>query len=63
LETDMTAGLREHDELNARLLGKIPLGRFGKPSEVVAAAAFLVSDASSYVTGTTLLADGGWLAQ
>ncbi|HWI74686.1 MAG TPA: glucose 1-dehydrogenase [Baekduia sp.] len=63
LETDMTAGLREHDRLNAGLLGKIPMGRFGSPAEVVGAAAFLLSDAAAYVTGTTLVADGGWLAQ
>lgn len=63
LETDMTAGLREHERLSATLLGKIPLGRFGRPGDVAAAAAFLVGDASAYVTGATLVADGGWLAQ
>jgi NAD(P)-dependent dehydrogenase (short-subunit alcohol dehydrogenase family) len=62
LETDMTAGLREHDRWSASLLSKIPMGRFGKPAEIVGASLFLASDASRYITGATLFADGGWNA-
>ena len=40
----------------------IPMGRFGKPEEIVGPAIFLASDAASFVTGTTLLVDGGQTA-
>lgn len=38
---------------------KIPLGRPGRPEEIARAAVFLVSDDASYITGHTLVADGG----
>ena len=42
--------------------GRTPLGRWGTGREVGLAAVYLASDASSYVTGSTLAVDGGWLA-
>jgi NAD(P)-dependent dehydrogenase (short-subunit alcohol dehydrogenase family) len=63
LVTEMTAGLREHQQLASDLLDRIPLGRFGEPDEIASAVLFLASQASSYITGATLLADGGWTAQ
>jgi NAD(P)-dependent dehydrogenase (short-subunit alcohol dehydrogenase family) len=48
-------GVLDFDALQER----IPLGRFGEVDEIAAVAVFLASDASSFVTGTTILADGG----
>lgn len=45
-----------------QFLDRIPLGRFGDPSEIANAVAFLGSDQSTYVTGVILPVDGGWLA-
>lgn len=47
-----------HDEL----IDQFPLGRFGRPEEVASVALFLVSDASSYVSGTEIVVDGGMTA-
>jgi NAD(P)-dependent dehydrogenase (short-subunit alcohol dehydrogenase family) len=63
LETDMTEGLRQSEHWRVHLLGRIPLGRFGRPDEVVGAIMFLASPAARYITGTTLFVDGGWTAQ
>ena len=42
---------------------KIPLGRFGRPSEVAGVVVFLASDAASLITGDTIMVDGGFTAQ
>ena len=62
LETELTQGMRESKAISENLLQRTPMRRFGKPEEVVGAALYLASDASSYVTGQTLFVDGGWLA-
>jgi NAD(P)-dependent dehydrogenase (short-subunit alcohol dehydrogenase family) len=53
IETDMTA------DLSDGLVTAVPAGRVGKPEEVAAAVAFLVSDEAAYVNGATLSVDGG----
>ena len=57
IETDMTAALPEENRKQA--LDMIPLGRFGKVEDVTPTAAFLLSDASSYITGAVIHVDGG----
>ena len=47
------------DEIKDSFTAKIPLARFGNPSEVANAVAFLLSDYSSYITGETLKVNGG----
>ena len=44
------------------MLNNIPLGRFANVSDVATTVAFLASDASSMITGTSILVDGGWTA-
>ncbi len=61
IETPMTAGM--HDPaVRQRWLALTPLGRYGKPEEVAAAALFLASDESAFITGHVLNVDGGWQA-
>ena len=57
--SEMTADLVESDELRAAYEAQVPVGRVGQPHELDAAMAFLVSPASSYMTGQTLVVDGG----
>ena len=57
IATDMTSELS--DEIKANYSANIPLKRFGEPSEVANAVAFLLSDYASYITGDTLKINGG----
>jgi NAD(P)-dependent dehydrogenase (short-subunit alcohol dehydrogenase family) len=58
IRTPMNADWFETDP-GKRFIEKLPLGRIGEPHELQAAAVFLASDATSYITGTTLYVDGG----
>jgi len=49
-------------QVRSEMLKKIPLGRFGEPSEVASIALFLASEASNLITGSTIMADGGYTA-
>ncbi|PLP59320.1 3-oxoacyl-ACP reductase [Mesorhizobium loti] len=62
IETEMTRSSREEPVRRERLLARIPMGRFGRPDELVGAVLFLASDFASYVTGSTIAVDGGYLA-
>jgi NAD(P)-dependent dehydrogenase (short-subunit alcohol dehydrogenase family) len=57
--SEMTAALVDVDELRTAFEASVPLQRIGQPHELDGAIAFLASPASSYMTGTTLLVDGG----
>jgi NAD(P)-dependent dehydrogenase (short-subunit alcohol dehydrogenase family) len=62
-ETEMNKPLLEDPVKYSEFVSRIPMNRWGKLHEVTGAALFLASDASSFVTGTTLFIDGGWTAQ
>jgi len=59
----LDSGLRQNPQFEARILKKQPNGRIGTPEEVAGAVIWLCSDAASFVTGHTLVMDGGLLAQ
>lgn len=63
VETPLTAQIKQRPEWYEAYAEKGALGRWARPSEMVGPVVFLCSDASSYVTGSELVADGGWLAQ
>jgi NAD(P)-dependent dehydrogenase (short-subunit alcohol dehydrogenase family) len=60
--TDINAKLLDSTARGQELLMRTPMGRFGKTEELVGAAIYLASDASSFVTGEVLVVDGGFLA-
>ncbi len=61
-DTDMTEGVKNAPERYDYLTSRMALGRWGTPDDFAGPAVFLASDASSYVTGTTLFVDGGFLS-
>jgi len=62
IKTDFTAASFEDPVRRAWIEDKIKLNRIGEVEDVMGAAVFLASDASSLITGTSLLIDGGWTA-
>lgn len=63
IATANTKALRENPERNTAILARIPNGRWGKPEDLMGTAVFLSSDASSYLNGTIVTVDGGWMGR
>ena len=59
IETPLLRELLRDEEARQQRLSRIPLGRFGRPEDIVNAALYLASDESSWMTGTTFVVDGG----
>ena len=59
IATDMVADLADNSEMRDQILSRTPLGRFGDPEEVAELVAFMVSGKAAYMTGETILVDGG----
>jgi len=62
IETPMIDPIKQDPKMMEGLMSRVPLRRFGKPEEVSDLVLFLASDASSYMTGSAVVIDGGWLS-
>jgi len=63
IATDNTQALREDAERSKAILNRIPAARWGEPEDFKGPIVFLCSDAASYVNGTILNVDGGWMGR
>ncbi len=63
LETELTKGLRTSEKVYDGLIRQIPMKRFGKTEDIIGTVLLLSSAASSYITGSVIVIDGGFLAQ
>lgn len=62
IDTPMVASIKQDPQMMQGTLARVPLQRAGRPEEVSNLVLFLASDESSYMTGSTVIVDGGWLA-
>lgn len=60
VETSMTQRIKENASLDAAILARSPMGRWGTPEDIAGVALFLASDLAGFVTGETIVADGGY---
>ncbi|MBW8736287.1 MAG: SDR family oxidoreductase [Streptomyces turgidiscabies] len=63
IATDNTQALQDDPTRSKAILDRIPAGRWGNPDDLAGATVFLASNAASYIHGTTLPIDGGWLGR
>ncbi len=61
--TQMIDPIMQDEDQKRATLSKVPMGRVGESQEIANLALFLASDASSYMTGSVVIADGGWTAK
>ncbi len=57
----LMSGGAGREQVESAFVKRIPLGRMGEPNDIAKATLFLASDASSYMTGASLVVDGGFL--
>ncbi len=62
IETPMLDPIKQDPKAMEGILARVPLNRMGKPEEIADLVVFLASDKSSYITGSIVVIDGGWLA-
>ena len=62
VRTPLVEKLLEDKAVREEVVGRIPLGRLAEPEDIVGSVVFLASPASDFITGHTLLVDGGWTA-
>ena len=62
-DTDMNTALQQNPVRNSQILDRIPAKRYGDPDEIGGMTVFLASPAASYVHGSVMIVDGGWMAR
>lgn len=62
IDTPMIENIKSDSKQMAGMLARVPLKRAGKPEEIAEVVAFLASDEASYMTGSMVIVDGGWLS-